>query len=246
MMNAVTQTALVLFLALPAFALDFPEPRGYVNDFAGVLEGGDAARLESELRSLESAKGVQMAVVSVQDLQGADAETYASELYKAWGIGKKGSDKGVLFLLALQERKARIEPGYGLEGVLPDGLCGRILREHSVPHFKEGRWSQGIVAGTEAVIRRLSGEASAAPDDEGGASPAVLVLIIVCVVVLLVLQHRFGGPSKGWRRRSRYDGGWGGGGGWSGGGGFGGFSGGGGFGGFGGGSSGGGGATASW
>lgn len=239
--------ALLLLLACPLWALQFPEPRGYVNDFAGVLDPGDAARLEGELRGLESSKGVQMAVVTVQDLQGSDAETFANELYRKWGIGKKGDDKGVLFLLAVQERKARIEPGYGLEGVLPDGLCGRILREHAVPHFKEGNWSRGVAAGTEEVLRRLSGGAPAEPQGAEGASPAVLLLIVVCVLLLVFLQHRYGRPSYGLRRRGRWDDGWGSGGGWSSGGGFGGgFRGGGGFGGFGGGSSGGGGATASW
>jgi uncharacterized protein len=236
----VKNLAALLLLAVPARALDFPEPRGYVNDFAGVLDAGDSARLEGELKGLDSAKGIQIAVATVPDLQGADPETFAGELYRKWGIGKKGSDKGVLFLVAVKERKARIEPGYGLEGVLPDGLCGRILRDHSVPYFKEGRWSPGIVAGVEAVVARLSGDGRALPEDDDGregASPLVLLILIVFVVIAVALRSRYGPPpSSGWRRRSRWDDGWSSGG----------FSGGGGFGGFGGGSSGGGGATASW
>jgi uncharacterized protein len=240
--------AFLSLASIAAAAPRFPAPRGYVNDFAGVMEPYAASELDSELSRFDKERGFQVAVAVMQDIQGADAEAYANALYKEWGIGRKGSDRGVLILVSVGDRKARIEAGYGLEPVLPDALCGRILRDTMVPFFKAGRWSEGVVAGARAVEGVLSGKAESAPQsgpkEETWGQLALGVAVCLFLLLFLFAPRIFPGFV---RRRGWGSGGWGGG--WSGGGsgwGGGGFSGGGGFGGFGGGCSGGGGASASW
>lgn len=233
---------LALLAALPALGAgpDLPEPRGFVNDFAGVLDGETAARLEARLRGFDRERGFQVSVAVVGDLQGYDVETFANLLFRKWGVGRKG-DTGVLLLLAVKDRKARIEAGYGAEGMLPDALCGRILRERLVPRLREGRYGPGVSDAVEAVLTVLSGGTlPRAPEEDGPRSQAV-VLFIVLVVFLIVVVSRVGPASRFGGRGGGFGGGY-----YGGGFGGGGFSGGGGFGGFGGGSSGGGGASASW
>ena len=240
--------ALAVLLAGTAAAADkFPQPRGYVNDFAGIINPADAQELEAQLKALEDRTTAQIAVVTVPDLGDyADVEEYAVELFKAWGIGQKGQDNGVLVLLALKEHKIKIEVGYGLEGAITDGKAGEIIRNVMAPYFKAGQFGQGLIVGTRALAERIppSGVKKPARHRAGGIS-----LILFIVFLLLILsQFFFPGPRIiGGRRRyyggGPFIGGFGGGfGGFGGGGG--GF--GGGFGGFGGGGSGGGGASGGW
>ncbi|MFA6030503.1 MAG: TPM domain-containing protein [Elusimicrobiota bacterium] len=234
---------LALLAALPASGAgpDLPEPRGFVSDFAGVLDGETSARLEARLKAFDRERGFQVSVAVVGDLQGYDVETFANLLFRKWGVGRKG-DTGVLLLLAVKDRKARIEAGYGAEGMLPDALCGRILRERLVPHLREGRYGPGVSDAVEGVLTVLSGQTLPRAPEGEGPRPMGILLFIIPVICAVVLFGSRSGRASGFGRRGGFYGGGYGGGGWGGGG----FSGGGGFGGFGGGSSGGGGASASW
>jgi uncharacterized protein len=245
-----------LLLALPAAAAsEYPKPTGHVTDAAGVMPAEAQAALETRLTTLEATTGIELAVATIPDLQGKIIEDYANGLYRAWGIGKRGKNNGVLLLVAPADRKVRIEVGYGLEGVITDALSSQIVRREVVPRFKAGDLPGGITAGADALISHLElpadqqAAALAAADKPGrerdGGNWFGTLIWIVIILVWIFLSVARGG--RGRRRGPVILWGPGIGGNWGGGGGFGGFGGGGGgFGGFGGGSSGGGGASGSW
>lgn len=136
----------------------FPAPTGHVNDFAGVVDEETRARLETLLTNFERQTGVQLAAVTVQSLEGRPIEEYANELYRAWGIGAKSGDRkdqGALLLIALQDRQSRLEVGYGLEGDLPDGLAGELIRRMR-PFLKQGDHSQAVWVGMRSIVDTLA------------------------------------------------------------------------------------------
>ncbi len=268
--SAVWLLLFTLFFSLggvSAFALDISklQPQGYVSDFAGVVDVSSKTQVESYLTRLKQATGVEVAVVTVDTLDGDPIEDVANSLYRKWGIGVKGQNEGALLLLAVRDRKSRVEVGYGLEPVMPDGFAGSVLREMR-PSLQEGAYGQALLAGTARIGEAIAKAKGVTLDrtltrrntprrnvGDGGGIPWPLV--IVGIVILLGLLGRGGGSGGGlaWfllgnilGSGTRYRGGGWGGGGFGGGGGGGGDSGGGGFGGFGGGDSGGGGASGSW
>ncbi|MEW6382279.1 MAG: TPM domain-containing protein [bacterium] len=234
--------------------MKFPEPVGYVNDYAQILSPREEEAISGIIRELHRKTTAEIALVTLESVAPYDINLYAVKLFEKWGIGTKDKDNGVLILLALKEREVRIEVGYGLEGILPDGLAGEIIRKYMIPSFKKENYGQGIIAGTRAVVFqvareyqvRITGlpEMPEAEDQKAPDSAGVELLFTLLLLVLLLgwksglLCYWLLGPRGGgyWGRR---------GGGGFGGGGFGGW-GSGGFGGFGGGSSGGGGATGRW
>ncbi len=228
----------------------FPKPEGLVNDFANVISPLYKQKIAAVTAELLQKTGVPIVVVTMPDIGGAEYNDYANRLYSAWGIGKKGEDKGVLIFVAVKERKLRIETGYGVEGILPDGLVGEIRDRYMTPLLKQDKFGEGLFEGVLAVARviakasgvGLSGQApqSSRKKQDGFSLFPVIILLIVIMLIsrmfggswfyfLLLLFGLGGGGGYG---SSRSSGGIGGG--------FGGF--GGGFGGFGGGMSGGGGA----
>ena len=135
--------ALLLVLSNTAvFAAEkYPQRRGVVNDFANVIDQVSAAKMEALAREVLQKTGTAVVVVTVPTI-GENEETslYVNGLYKAWGIGKKGEDKGVLIFLTVKERKVRIETGYGVEGILPDGLVGEIRDKYLKPQLRAGKY----------------------------------------------------------------------------------------------------------
>jgi uncharacterized protein len=127
------------------------KPQGLVNDYAGLLSDNARADLEIKLRAVEAKTTSQISVVTIKSLEGEEIDDFASRLFERWGIGGKGVDNGVLILVALNDRKARIEVGDGLEAIMPDALAGRILRERLFPAFRRGAFSEGLVAGALQV-----------------------------------------------------------------------------------------------
>jgi uncharacterized protein len=244
---------LALLLWLRADPVSQLQPTDYVNDFARVLDQGTIAQLDDLCQQIDQKAHAQIAVVTVNSLDGSDIESYAVALYKKWGIGSKATDHGVLILLAVQDRKYRIEVGYGLESILPDGKVGGFGRE-AVPLLRQNNYGGAVLLMTSRVADVIAQDAGitltrarpalpAQPEEEPHPGMSARGLILLAVIVLLVLFT----PLRGllfWlllsgAGRGGYRGGWGGGGGGFGGGG-------GGFGGFGGGSSGGGGASGGW
>jgi uncharacterized protein len=241
---------------------DLPKPTDYVSDFAHVLSPDTTARLDRICGEVDhSQANAQIAVVTVQTLNGEDAADYSDQLETKWKMGRKGSDRGVLILLAVGDHKRRIEVGYGLEGILPDGKLGDIGRE-MVPELRANDFDGAITLAVEHIAQVIAADAKVTLDEEPAmaarpmrqqhASAGKIILIIILLLFfggfsLLRLLASFGLFFGGWGRGPGIGGGgWGGGG--FGGGGFGdgGGGGGSGFGGFGGGSFGGGGAGGSW
>jgi uncharacterized protein len=149
----------LFFLIVPAvFAQTFPKPVGYVNDFADLYSESFERRLEEELKSLEASTSAEIAVVTVTDLQDTPIEDFAVRLFENWKIGKKGKDNGVLVLIAKNEREARIEVGYGLEGVITDARAGRIIRDGMTPSFKEGNYEEGTEEAVTVLTKYINGE----------------------------------------------------------------------------------------
>ena len=129
-----------------------PSPTGRVNDFASVLGDSSERELDALLATLEQDTTAEVAVATVSSLDGMSVDEYANRLFNAWGVGQRGKDNGVLVLVAPSAREMRIEVGYGLEGVLPDGLSGQIIRQQFVPAFAKGDYEGGIVAGVTRVV----------------------------------------------------------------------------------------------
>ena len=124
---------------------------GDVNDFAGVLSAVERETLEQRCRELRQRTGSQLAVVVLRSLQGGQVDDFAVKLFKQWGIGQKGKNNGVLLLVAIDDRKARIEVGYGLEPILPDALAGRVLQQQLFPAFKQQKYAAGLTAAVDRI-----------------------------------------------------------------------------------------------
>ncbi len=129
----------------------FPEPEGFVSDFASLLSPSNKTQIENRLEKLEQETGAELAVVTIIFLDGETIESYAVGLFEEWGIGKKEQDNGVLFLTSMIDRQVRIEVGYGLEPIITDGRAGRILDREVLPHYESGDYEAGILAGVTAI-----------------------------------------------------------------------------------------------
>jgi uncharacterized protein len=271
----------ILICADLSFALaqqkKFPAYTGHVNDFANILDQQTKQKLELWLSNFEQMTGTQIAVVMVTSLEGRPLEDYTNELYRDWGIGAKTGehkDKGALLLVALEDRKTRLEVGYGLEGDLPDGLAGEIIRRMR-SDLQQGQYSKAMTTGVRTLLDTLAEKwnvniagiedrryAYHAPAQGGWGGMGLFCVLIGIVLFFLMIAaiskaNRRGGGKGGGSRPGASDmwwlfpiifnsgGGSFGGGSWGNTGG-GGDSGGSGWGGFGGGSSGGGGASDSW
>jgi len=168
-MTSVLHWLLAALLALPLASLaqraDVPLLTGRVVDSAEILKPDTGRRLAEQLRQHEQATSNQVAVLTVPTLNGESVEDYAVRVFEAWKLGQKGKDNGVLVLVVPQDRRMRIEVGYGLEGTLPDAIAARIIRNAMTPRFKQGDYDGGIAEGVSAVIAQLEGKAAAAGQD---------------------------------------------------------------------------------
>jgi len=205
----------VLLLAGSAFAspdslLERLEPRGFVNDYANVISASDELQLFSAISELRQKTGVEIAVVTIQSLEGGDIDDFTNRLFEKWGIGQKGADNGLMFLCAMKDRKMRIEVGYGLEGTILDSKAGRIRRDIITPYFKSGNPSQGIVAGVAALSREIMGEPQPAP---GGRRPPATpgqtgsmvarIAVLFGMLTIVATVARLGGAIRGEKRGKR-------------------------------------------
>ncbi len=148
---------LALALAAPAAALEVPFLSGRVNDHAGLLSPEAKESLESKLKDFEARTGHQVAVLTLDSLEGAPLEDFTLKVARTWELGRQGQNDGVLFLISRDDRKLRIEVGHGLEGSLPDALAGRIIQFEVVPRFRSGDFAGGIAAGADAIIASIDG-----------------------------------------------------------------------------------------
>jgi len=156
---------LVLFLACVFFSVGIeaeekiPLPVGWVNDFAGVIGEGYKEKIETVIEETEGATSAEIAVATFKSISPYDEASYARLVFDNWKIGKKGKDNGVLVLIAVTEHRWRIEVGYGLEGILPDGLCGQIGRNYMVPYFRQGKYGEGLYYAVAAIAKIIAQDA---------------------------------------------------------------------------------------
>lgn len=141
-------------------------PAAFLSDYADLIPSDVRLGLEAELVALEKETGAELAVVTVANLGGSDVNLFAVELFKKWGIGKEKEDNGILFLIARDERKMRIEVGYGLEGQITDGTAGAILDQSVVPFFREGKYAEGVVSGVDEITRIVRGGTPPVPEED--------------------------------------------------------------------------------
>lgn len=263
-MNKLFLVFLLCFLCRHSIAQDIPEPPNpprLVNDFANVMSAGEVEMLERKLRAYHDSTSTQIAVVTVKNLGGYEVMDYAYRIGEKWGVGQQGKNNGLVVLVSIEDRKAGIATGYGMEGSITDASTRRIRENYMNPNFRNGNFYQGLDEATTAIMKLASGEYKA-EDLEGqpvGAGALIFLALIFLIFLIIIVtaarraqRNHYGtrgldfwtalwlmmnaGGGGGRRRDNDGWGGWGGG---SGGGG-------GGFGGFGGGGFGGGGSGGSW
>lgn len=245
LLTAVAVLLLLAALCSPVFA-DYPSHRGTaLNDFAGVVDKVHASKIEALSREILEKTGTSIVVVTMQAIgENEDINRYVNGLYTAWGIGTKGEDRGLLIFLAMEERRVRIETGYGVEGILPDGLVGEILDEYVVPYLQSGEVGRALYnavyacgayvahdAGVELTGVSSSTRTRSVPENGNVNWPGLIFLLIAATVLLGTKQGRrmlpwimllllMGGRGRGGGMGGGFGGGFGGfGGGMSGGGG---------------------------
>ena len=197
--------ALLLLCLLPLSAtaedVAVPELAARVTDLTGTLTAEQRATLEAKLQALESQKGSQIAVLLVPTTQPETIEQYSIRVVEQWKLGRKKIDDGALLLVAKDDRKVRIEVGYGLEGVLPDLIAKRIITEDITPHFKQGDFYGGIVAGVTRMDAVIQGEALPAPrqaqNNDGKFADQYLVFLILIALVSGAIFRRIFGTFPG-------------------------------------------------
>lgn len=150
----------LLIISVTIFAVNFPTPTAlkYINDYTKTISEDIVEKIYYIGKELEEKTTAELTVVIIDSLEGLSVEEYANQLFRRWGIGKKDKDNGVLFLVALKDRRMRIEVGYGLEGAIPDGKAGRIRDEYIIPYFKEGDYTKGVYNGYLALAKEIAKE----------------------------------------------------------------------------------------
>lgn len=194
---------LQFFSALPLQAVEIPSLTGRVNDYASMISAEAELEINEKLAHLEKSESTQIAVLTVESLDGEPLEDFSIRVAEEWKIGQREFDNGVLLLVAKKERKVRIEVGYGLEGALTDLTAGRIADNEIVPLFAEGRFDEGFIRGTDLIIAAVQGEYTA-PAEEGAAEedgrsllPFIFVLLLIIYFYSQVPRGGGGGHGSG-------------------------------------------------
>ena len=218
----VALSALLLSMVALAEPVSRLHPTGYVDDFAHVLDSKTVAQIEDICQQIDQKGHAQIAVVTINSLDGADVESYAVDLFKSWGIGQKSTNRGVLILYAIQDHRARIEVGYGLEPILPDGKVGGFQRE-AIPLMRSGNTSAALLLVTDRVAGVIAQDAGiqisnalppavvpppAEPDEQHISLGGIIVIVVIVLIILctplrgvlfwLLLSQMFGGRGGGW------------------------------------------------
>ena len=198
--RSVTLSIALLWLIVAAFAATFPPLTGRIVDQANIIPPETRNALEPKLADLEDKSGIQLVIATVRSLEGNDIEPYANELFRDWKLGEKAKNNGVLLLVAPNERRVRIEVGYGLEGALTDAVSRLIIENGITPRFRAGDFAGGVTRGVDDIISVLSGDAeewqaraarrpdTVSPTDStrnDSIWPVIWVVLVVMVVVFI-------------------------------------------------------------
>jgi len=206
--------AIILALVTLAHALTFPALSGRVVDEAGILDAATRQSLADKVAAVEAKSGDQIVVVTLKSLQGTSIEDYGYQLGRHWGIGEKTRNNGALLIVAPNERKVRMEVGYGLEGALTDAVTRLIIANAILPRFRANDFAGGVVRGVDDIIQVVSGDAeeykrraAQRPDSSPqGIDAATLMLLLVVMFVIFTIMRRSGGAGPGVRRRGGFGG----------------------------------------
>ncbi|MBE0585048.1 MAG: TPM domain-containing protein, partial [Desulfofustis sp.] len=189
---------LILFIPRPVEALPVPKLSGRVNDYAGMLAPATTRQLETVLADLETSDSTQIVVLTIASLEGDSLEDFSLRVVEQWRIGQQDLDNGALLLVARDDRKLRIEVGYGLEGSLTDLVAGQIIRTVITPHFRLGNFDQGIIDGVGAMIAAVRGEFQAATNQRNqrpaGDDPGGLITVLVFLFFIFGSMFRRNKP----------------------------------------------------
>jgi uncharacterized protein len=195
----------------------FPVRQGMVNDFAGVIHPDAKKEMETRVREVLKTTGTSVIVVTVPTIGDNYIQGYVNDLYRAWGIGKKGENKGVLIFVAVKERRVRIETGYGVEGILPDGKVGEIIRNDIIPQLKKNDYGTGLLNAVKSVSQVILEDAKtdtakaktapAAPKKAGLGTTAIIIIIVVILGIIGLIfwaVKKFGSRSSGYASNDSY------------------------------------------
>jgi uncharacterized protein len=171
----------------------FPDYSGNVNDYAGIIDTENTAKIKILANQLKENTGAEIAIVTIRSAYPLDSKSYATQLFEKWGIGKKDKDNGLLILFIKKDRRIEVEVGYGLEGIITDGFAGEVLDKYAVPQFKEGNLGRGLYLTTLAFYDRITKQYSSAPQSKleqinmNIYSVLLAISVIIFVVVLAFL-----------------------------------------------------------
>ena len=192
---------LLLIAAFPLSALDVPPLTGRVVDNAGLLSSSEKEELSSCLESLEDTTGAQIAVLTVATLAGDSLESFGIRVADEWKLGRKGGDDGAILIVALAERKIRIEVGYGLEDKLTDMKCGLIIRNVIAPHFQNGDYGGGIAAGVKNMVGIVAGDEELVSKRVADETLPTDVIPIAAFIIFFLINVLFAMISARYNRR---------------------------------------------
>ncbi|MBT3436896.1 MAG: TPM domain-containing protein [Oceanospirillaceae bacterium] len=185
-------------VSLPSWAeFQVPKLTGRILDQAQLIDGATQQRINKLLAGHEQASSNQIVVATFKDLQGYSIEQAGVDMGRAWGVGQKEADNGIVLILAKKERKVRIEVGYGLEGIMTDAVSASIVQQIMLPMFKKGDFSGGLLAGTEAIVVALGGQYVAPSGANNSESTRALPGLIFLFILLGIALNRRGRPGAG-------------------------------------------------
>jgi len=199
---------LLIFFSLNAFADDIPGYSSYVNDYAGVITEKDKASMESVAKEVEDKTGAQIAVLTVKSMAPyASIEDFGMAVAEKWKVGQKDKDTGIIIILAMEERKVRIEVGYGLEGIFNDARAGRILDNTILPYFRGGDFSAGLRRGMFKIADTIGTEMDVELDERAKMqdnsfteSLCLLLFFIIFVSIFVLMIRRMNNAKRTGRR----------------------------------------------
>ena len=199
---------LLIFLALSAFADDIPGYSGYVNDYAGVISEKDKASMEDVAKEVEEKTGAQIAVLTVRTMTPyTSIDDFSMAVAEKWKVGEKGKDTGIIIVLAMEERKIRIDVGYGLEGIFNDARVGRILDNNIIPYFRGGDFSAGLRRGMFKIADTIGTEMNVELDERTKMQDntfterlCMLIFFIIFVSIFLMMIRRMNNAKRTGRR----------------------------------------------
>src|SRR5665213_2533386 len=197
MFKKITILLLLLVTALAAFSQHLPPKSGtLVTDYTNTLSAGDKQQLENKLVAFNDSTTTQIAVVIIKSVGDYDINEYGQKLGRAWGIGSKGKNNGILVLVALGDRKVTIQTGYGAEGGVPDAITHEIIQNDITPRFKQGDYYGGLNAATDDIMKYMKGEFKSAKrphsDGRGGGGFGILFFIVI-IILVIIFRGRGGG-----------------------------------------------------